>query len=63
MKTTQPFPKGQAFLLTEQKKESKTDNNQPIGKQHADNQSELDTSLRGGKREEQEETGTGKKSK
>ena len=34
---------------TEQMQESKRDNKQPIGKQHADNQSEEDKSLRGGR--------------
>ena len=33
------------------------DNKQPIGKQHANTQSEEDTSHRDGKREKEEETG------
>ena len=36
---------------------NKRDNKQPIGKQHADNQSEEAKSLRGGKSEKKEETG------
>ena len=36
--------------------ENKRDNKQPIGKQHADNQSEEDKSLRGGMGEKEEET-------
>ena len=36
---------------------NKRDNKQPIGKQHADIQSEEDKSLRGGKSEKEEETG------
>ena len=36
---------------------------QPIGKQHADNQSEEDTSHKGGKGEKVEETGKEEKSK
>ena len=35
----------------------KRNNKQPIEKQHADNQSEEDKSLRGGKSEKEEETG------
>ena len=35
----------------EQTQESKKDNKQPIGKQHAENQSEEDTKRKGGKRE------------
>ena len=35
---------------------NKRDNKQPIGKQHADNQSEEGKSLRGGKSEKEEET-------
>ena len=43
---------------TEQNTMNKRDNKQPIGKQHADNQSEEDTqkSHRGGKGEKEEET-------
>ena len=37
--------------------ESKRDNKQPIGKQHAHNQSEEGKSLRGGESEKEEETG------
>ena len=37
--------------------EDKRDNRQPIGKQHANNQSEEGKSLRSGKSEKEEETG------
>ena len=43
--------------------ENKKDNKQPIGKQHADNQSEEDKSLRGGMEEKEDETGREKKVK
>ena len=41
--------------------ENKRDSKQPTGKQHADNQSEEDKSLRGRMGEKEEETGRGKK--
>ena len=41
----------------EQTQEIKSDNKQPEGKQHADNQAEVDTTNRGGKGEKEEETG------
>ena len=43
-------------IQTDQTQENKWDNKQPIGKQHADNQSE-EKSYRGGKSEKKEETG------
>ena len=42
---------------TEQTKESKWDNKQPIGKQHADKQSEVNRSHIGGKGKKDGETG------
>ena len=72
MKTARLVSKGQASLSSSGAKqptttkaegrlsktqEKKRDNKQPIGKQHADNQSEEDKSLRGGKSEKEEETG------
>ena len=49
-----PTPtKAEARLSKTQK--SKRDNKQPIGKKHADNQSEEDTKHRGEKGEKQEE--------
>ena len=43
--------------------ESKRDNKQPIRKQHADNQTEVDTSRRGRKGEKEGEAGREKKTK
>ena len=44
-------------------RKNRRDNKLPIGKQHADNQSEEDNSHRGGKVEKGEETGRGKRVK
>ena len=52
-------PKAEARLSKTQ--ESKRDNKQPIGKQHADNQTEKDPNHTGGKGEIEEETGREKR--
>ena len=50
----------QAETILSKTQESMRNNKQPIRKQHADNQSEEDTSHRGGKGEKEEGTERGK---
>ena len=59
-----PTPtKDESRSLTEQTRESKRDDKQPIEKKHADNQLQEDTSHRDEKRVKEEESGREKKSK
>ena len=59
-----PTPtKDESRSLTEQTRESKRDDKQPIEKKDADNQLQGDTSHRGEKRVKEEESGREKKSK
>ena len=55
--------KAEGRLSLSKTQENERDNKQPKGKQNADNQSEEDKSLRGGKSEKEKETGREKRVK